>query len=91
MEGSRPGCSGSGDGPLSVAALEEKVDQLLEGEIDSELVTTGNSTSRASIWYDGYYQPHRRPSLHGQLDLKRRESDKERQFPWLKKWPRFLV
>lgn len=60
--------------------------QLLEGELEmgSESVTTSNSADGTSIWYHG-------PSLCVQANLKRRESDKERQLqdePLLKKWPR---
>ena len=65
-----------------------------EAEVEAELVTTGTSNSTdgcTSIWYHGRYPLHRRPLICVQEDLKRRESDQERQLhdePLLKKWPR---
>ena len=74
------------DGDLGVAALDKEVNQLLasegdpDSEIDSEAFTTRNTfTDSTSIRYRGQYPLHRKSSLCVQADLKRRESDKERQ------------
>ena len=58
---------------LGMAALDEEVNQLLEGEIDSESVAaTGNLAESTSIWYHVLHPLHPRPSLCVQTDLKRR-------------------
>ena len=91
----KPESSNDDEDLSGIADLEEEVRQLLEGkpDIGLELVSAGttgsNSTSGAvSFWYRRHYPLHRRPSLRVQADLKRRESDKERQLqdePLLKK------
>ena len=50
-EDSQPESGDGGDSLLRVAALEEKVNQLLGGVIDSESVTAGSSTGSASTWH----------------------------------------
>ena len=61
----KPESSDDGEDLSGITALEEGVNQLLQGEpeIDSELVTTSGSTDITSIWYHGHYPFHRRPSL----------------------------